>query len=96
MGCWDKVNGTVPVGWSVLLGFVGEKGILTGNAVARLLGRGEIGDWAEMALGFWGKNDPWTWILDKFELHVKLFLKTLLSDPAFLLIFILALKLPGF
>nr|GEU48146.1 reverse transcriptase domain-containing protein [Tanacetum cinerariifolium] len=40
-----------------------------------------------------GKNDPWTWILDKFELHVKLFLKILLSDPAFLLIFILVLKL---
>nr|GEY17806.1 hypothetical protein [Tanacetum cinerariifolium] len=29
-----------------------------------------------------GKNDPWTWIFDKFELHVNLFLETLL-DPIY-------------
>nr|GEV64476.1 hypothetical protein [Tanacetum cinerariifolium] len=38
---------------------------------------------------------PRLWILDKFELHVHLFLKILLPDPALLLVFILMLKLPG-
>nr|GEU92353.1 hypothetical protein [Tanacetum cinerariifolium] len=42
------------------------------------------------------KMIPRLWILDKFELHVHLFLKILLPDPALLLVFILVLKLPSF
>nr|GEV52706.1 putative receptor-like protein kinase At4g00960 [Tanacetum cinerariifolium] len=37
------------------------------------------------------KNDPWTWILDKFDLQCKLILEN--TDPAFLLISDLVLKL---
>nr|GEZ99555.1 hypothetical protein [Tanacetum cinerariifolium] len=37
---------------------------------------------------------PRLWIVDKFELHVHLFLKILLPDPALILVFILVLKLP--
>nr|GEY94796.1 hypothetical protein [Tanacetum cinerariifolium] len=39
---------------------------------------------------------PRLWILDKFELHVHLFLKIVLPDLALLLFFILVLNLPGF
>nr|GEZ94669.1 reverse transcriptase domain-containing protein [Tanacetum cinerariifolium] len=38
---------------------------------------------------------PRLWIIDKFELHVHLFLKILLPGLALLLVFILVLKLPG-
>nr|GEZ74878.1 reverse transcriptase domain-containing protein [Tanacetum cinerariifolium] len=33
MGCWDKVNGIVPVGWSTQERSVGVKGILVGKVV---------------------------------------------------------------
>nr|GEY47510.1 hypothetical protein [Tanacetum cinerariifolium] len=39
---------------------------------------------------------PRLWILDKFELHVHLFLKILLADLALILVFNLVLKLPEF
>nr|GEZ50223.1 integrase, catalytic region, zinc finger, CCHC-type, peptidase aspartic, catalytic [Tanacetum cinerariifolium] len=38
---------------------------------------------------------PRLWIFDKFELHVQIFLKILLRDPALILVFILVLKLLG-
>nr|GFB56252.1 hypothetical protein [Tanacetum cinerariifolium] len=72
--------GTVLVGAGVLWSKMGDDGILAGKLGTGLLGLGKgLGFRQEWSLVFGefspGKNDPWTWILDKLSFNVNLFLR---------------------